>query len=430
VNALLLEIKKRLTARSLELSDLIEEVDRRKLGKIARTEFQRILTSRAIQLKPSEMEVLEKAFALPQNPNQIDSQQFLDEYRHPIPVSKPIPCCQETLSAFKQYLLTHGIDLLDILKPYDRSRRGFVSKIDFMRVFKDFKGNSEVANVFAHKTDGRIQYSEIQTAVANLPTQKIVCPKMPSTIENLLSQFAQRDVDVVSWFKPHDSLRRGFVSVDQFRAALSMSGIALSAADYSLLTNHYLTDIEVNYVTFVEDLKRVSHERARRLAQSAPSRPIFTVEEIVATLNERCSSRHLSIADLFLQFKDRTITSYSFKTVLQTAKLALSVDQIDFLAETFASGSGNVDLQAFLLLFKESKSTDSPSPQTNPIIQGIRQHLLKKQVRITLRLTQYDRDGRGEFASALLAIALRLQITNFADFFNFPLKTDHTAVKH
>jgi Ca2+-binding EF-hand superfamily protein len=160
---LLVEIRKRLSARSLDLADLMAEADRRKLGKITRAEFQRILSSREIQLNSSQLAVLEAEFAVPQNPNQIDSRKFMEAYANPqSSTDAPSP---PPLAAFKQFVVSRRVSILDALRAFDRTNRGVVSKEDFVRAFNDFKGASQIADYFAQKIDGKIRYQEIPDAL-------------------------------------------------------------------------------------------------------------------------------------------------------------------------------------------------------------------------------------------------------------------------
>jgi hypothetical protein len=77
VPTLLAEIKKRLSGHGLEAIDLMDEVDPRRVGRISRTQFERLLNSRVVQFSAREITPLEIEVASPDKPNEINGSRFL-----------------------------------------------------------------------------------------------------------------------------------------------------------------------------------------------------------------------------------------------------------------------------------------------------------------------------------------------------------------
>jgi Ca2+-binding EF-hand superfamily protein len=393
---LLLEIRKRLLARSLDLSDLIEEADRRNLGWISRTTFERILSSRAIQFSVSEMGILESEFRFPDNPNRIDYRKFLEVYANPPPDTDPVPSCDSVLNEFKQYLQIRRIDFLASLQPFDRAKRATVTKADFVRAFKDFKGSSEIADAFARKSDGLIPYREIVTALADLPSENSI--GLPPAFNHAAQQIEDRQIDIAAWFKRFDRGNKGRLVPEQFRAALATAGLRLTNPDTAALTVLYADGDHVNYTEFLDDLRRPAEK------PTAPTEPEFNVDDVVTALKADFQRRRLSISDLFAHAEE-PISLYTFRTTLQGVKVRLSVPEIEFLAKAFGAGEGLVDIAALIAELEPVKPpvTEAESPAVQSIIEWLSEH----KVAIGPRLALVDRDRTGEIPVGELSIALR-----------------------
>jgi Ca2+-binding EF-hand superfamily protein len=399
---LLAEIKKRLSVHGLEAIDVMDDVDPQRVGRISRAQFQRLLTSRVVQFTAREITPLLAEFANPENPNEIEGSRFLKSVENPGAVDAPAPDCSAALSVLRRHLVQRHIELSDLMRPFDKLRRGAVTPPDFLRAVGNSKEASQIAQTFTRKSDGLIPYLEVAAALVRLAPAQSEIPEIPKVVPWTLQQLVEGHVDLRPVFLRFDRLSRGALPSDQFRAALLSTGIRLSPAECIALSEYYNIRGTVSYLKLLADLRDFEAQRSRRPAAALPSDK--DVDELLERLRDDCARRKIWIGDLFSHFDSDQIGKYAFQKVLASARFPLTAEDLAFLSTTFSISEGVVSLPSFLSTFEQRRRTRRVHDSIDTLTK-IRNFLSARQMAISSHLSIYERQHGDDFPVDLLTTA-------------------------
>ncbi|CAG9765528.1 unnamed protein product [Ceutorhynchus assimilis] len=154
-------------------------------------------------------------------------------------------------------------------------------------------------------------------------------------------------------FKDFDKHNNGHVSRSQMRQALNSNGILLSDEELFSLEQRFKNDIGFNYVwflkevepkpdddplymDFVEDMKRLNAEPAKRPA----TRQEKDILQILAKIKGRVVRERIRVLDFMKDFdrcNEQVITRTNFHRALLTCGFELSCNEVETLVDVFAS---------------------------------------------------------------------------------------------
>ena len=122
---------------------------------------------------------------------------------------------------------------------------------------------------FKRPIDGKIDYHAMCKRLEARGTQKItkggICTAQ--LLLKIQNQIARRRIRIKEFFADYDKLRKGFVSPDKFKTAVSMAGIELTTAEYGYLKERFVKDgtetttKDVDYLEFCEWLDAAFNEK-------------------------------------------------------------------------------------------------------------------------------------------------------------------------
>lgn len=289
----------------------------------------------------------------------------------------------------------------DLLLPYNRLNRSYIQENDFLRAMKSFPTAPVIAKNFSN--NGIISITEVENAINSIPNQPPEPPKTPPyIIFTLARQFQRQNVDFWSMFTCRDRLRTGKVDVSVFTSVLSSTGIRINQEDLNEIIDFYKVQEKVNYVAFIEDIKKANvaeKELIRNQKTSYSEDP--DINAIIDRIKSICKGRRVLLSGFFEGYQT-PMTFYSFTRLINSANLQLNSREINFLAKFCQIENGAVDPSIIINKVDQVSTSSTVLSDTENTINKIKIFLAEKQLYLTPRFERFDREKSGEFPVSLV----------------------------
>lgn len=401
IDTVLLRIRKCLAVRGTTVAEIIGEYQHQKSSELTIVTFDRMLLSLGASLGQPDMQLLKEAFG---NGKTVSIQKFTEAVENTTEMKMQPADCDNELLALQKQLTLHRTDLLEIMRPYDRMRRGVISSSNFLSAV----GNSPYARVIAGKfersDDGMIHFYDIADAFETLANAKPVIVERPAVVDAISKRASDASIDLRGALTDRDRVRVGVLDEGPFVNVLASNAIHLTPDERRSLVEYYVRDGRIDYLRFVQDHEQIAASSRKKV--EAVTTLVYNLDEIVQMIRVEFARRRIKVADAFIDLED-DVTTYAFVKTLLGSGIVVRVDELEFVASHFANEQRVVDVSAFLEMCGE-QAPIRVGLDVKGVIDKIREYLAVKRCRIAPRLRKCDREDTGEvpFDLAISSIAL------------------------
>lgn len=307
------------------------------------------------------------------------------------------------------------ITLRELLGPYNRFNQSYIQEDVFLRALQPYPTAQKIAR--AYSNNGIISINEIENAINQIQLQPPDPPKTPPyAISTLARHFQRLNVDYWSIFSLNDRLKVGKYDIPTFLSHLSQTGAQISQDDVNEIVNFYKVQEKVNYLAFLEDIKRTSiteQEITKSRKDIKPNEPIeLNLRDIITQIKTNCQRRRVTLSRFF-EGHQTPMTLYTFTRILNNANLQLSPREINFLARHCQIENGGVDPSIIIKQVDQIPTTNTFQSDSEKLISKIKHFLNERKLYLTPRFEKFDRERSGEFPVSLVNSVLNQ--------FEFPL---------
>ncbi|OHS93298.1 hypothetical protein TRFO_11922 [Tritrichomonas foetus] len=402
VDEIILQLQKIVRTRGADLNDEIRVYDRRRFGYISINQFESLLASLGLRLMPQEHRAVQEMFVGANG--MIDCKKFIsavENAHHPKPQRED---CSTALLQLHQRISEENCTLKYLLRPYDRMNHGVISENDFLKAMGTIPAARIVARTFSD--NGQIDINEVDEALNKLLSKPPEPTKTrPYSIFRTANQLIHRQIDYWSIFTDRDRHNIGKLDIPVFAQVLVSTGIPLTNEEIQEIVDYYRVDEKVNYVNFVEDVRKAGQTQKEVLELTKPVPPEPVLEDIIETLKTICKSRKIKLASLF-EGCPPTISKYQFTHTLNNARLQISPKEIDFLAKLYEAEKDYIDYMMLVRKVDTPKMESTALSDADRTISKIRDFLQTKELILTPRFQKFDRELSGEFPVSLFNAVL------------------------
>lgn len=407
MNYILFGIKKSLQVRGTNIRDVVYDFDRRRTGNLPVNQFRRLLSSIGFNPSDHDFQILA---------NELGQDDMIDTSRFIAAVQNSTENVKVQTQDYFPYLLeiykmlsTQNAHFIDVIKPYDQTHRGLITKFDFLRAIGHSKAAIIVADAFADKKSDIIKYQDVHNAIEEaIQNYKPAQRSKPDAVDIAAKQLLHRGVDARAVFGARDRLNLGKLYPPIFKQLLSSTGIDLSPSQYNDIANYYMSEDQVDFLSFIKDIRAYDEVSKETLEKTRPPPPSYNLEDIISKIKERVLMRKLSLHSVFKELEEEVVTLYQFASILDNLNIPLTNGEIEYLTHYYRNQNNTIDKDRFLQNFTQfARTTDRfADNQIQDTIEFIKEYLQSKQIIMKPRFQKFDREHSGEFSVELVNSAL------------------------
>ncbi|KAL9647370.1 hypothetical protein ABK040_011734 [Willaertia magna] len=314
------------------------------------------------------------------------------------------------LQRMQSQVLTHRIILKNNFQDFDYYNRGKINKTHFIQCldklfsFLTHKDYELLIDSYYEESSGYVNYLQLiedldrseraggektlyekeldlemsKSFTDSSKTSKSVSRDISDVLHKIISETVKNRIGVRQFFVDFDKLRKGYVTKQKFRTALSMTKIDLSDKELDMLEKFYKIDSTgydthemVSYTSFCDELERVVTEKhleklPTKVVQPFQPRHSYALKANLPELKNNVDEEQLEklmhrlaimakikghILKVWFQDYDplrkERVTKTQFTAVLDFLKFNLTFQEMDLLKKRFEDERNDVDYITF-----------------------------------------------------------------------------------
>lgn len=424
------EIRSQCRKKSVQLKDLIGDLDAKNCGKITTYRFQKLFSLLSIWIEQSKFNQIANLYRIP-GTDFIDVNKFYSDFENQPKDDEHVT--DEELRNFAKQFVIQNTTIEDCVRPQDKFHSGHVSIDGFLNVFGTSPFTKRLARQYSHLPTNDVYYLDFARDVDRVlkenplseTTLRREIKDLPPYFRDMAINMRMKGVDPMQTLSSHDKFKKMTILPAHFVADADRLGINLSIHQIREIQDAFTVDGRFDYVAFCDAVNRetegsfkmqpiLSESSYRPPTEKIQTEVVITPADINTVLkNLQCTilDRHSLVGDRlahFDQFNSGKLSEKQFFKIFEAEKFVIRDDEKLAIINEFSDGNGNINYRAFMLAVLPQPA--NPITEADAIYDRLKEHLQQKQIRIHPYFERVDSDNLGYVSFAqLLAIFRNVQ---------------------
>lgn len=401
------DLRSKAKRKGASLEDLIEEIDRSNTGRIHIDQFRKLVANTGFYVDDDKFLDIVEPYT---RNNQFFYRQFIQDADSVQRTDNSPKLSDEQLREFGGPLRDRGIDLIDFLRQWDRSRSGHVPTSIFLRNVSSTPLGQIVCKAYTNSITNDVEYFQLAKDIDRVLAEKfsgnpIDTQKVQRLIDHIADIVKHQGLDLMNEFQRIDRFKKKRIQPNQFLQFINSLITDVSPQDLTELGDAFTENALFDYIGFCDEIDRSLMARAAKKPVAAPVK--IDVDQLLVRIAKEIVNRHSQLRGQLTQYdtlNNGIVPKQRFIRSMINQNFSISDNEIEAIANDFGDGHGNVDYLSFLNCVMPQQE---PTVAIEDVLIRLQDYLNAKKIQLSQKLKKYDQRNSGDVTFSNLLAAFR-----------------------